>query len=132
MHIDAAYAGSAFICPEFRPLLNGVEVRVSSHSFGRACGGKPQVLIHLEVHHVAKRRNPLLLACPPARPDQIGWEISARNTNEGKARRILIAPSCFLSSLKNAVMLMSRRMHARVSNRPNNRRQRRWSISLPF
>lgn len=32
MHIDAAYAGSAFICPEFRPLLNGVEVRVSSYS----------------------------------------------------------------------------------------------------
>ena len=28
MHIDAAYAGSAFICPEFRPLLNGVEVCV--------------------------------------------------------------------------------------------------------
>lgn len=28
MHIDAAYAGSAFICPEFRPLLNGVEVRL--------------------------------------------------------------------------------------------------------
>lgn len=28
MHIDAAYAGSAFICPEFRPLLNGVEVRI--------------------------------------------------------------------------------------------------------
>ncbi|KAK0133740.1 Aromatic-L-amino-acid decarboxylase [Merluccius polli] len=26
MHIDAAYAGSSFICPEFRPLLNGVEV----------------------------------------------------------------------------------------------------------
>ena len=30
MHIDAAYAGSAFICPEFRPLLNGVEVRFSN------------------------------------------------------------------------------------------------------
>ena len=27
LHIDAAYAGPAFICPEFRPLLNGVEVR---------------------------------------------------------------------------------------------------------
>lgn len=27
LHIDAAYAGSAFICPEFRPLLNGVEDR---------------------------------------------------------------------------------------------------------
>ena len=27
LHIDAAYAGSAFVCPEFRPLLNGVEVR---------------------------------------------------------------------------------------------------------
>jgi len=25
MHIDAAYAGSALICPEFRPLINGVE-----------------------------------------------------------------------------------------------------------
>jgi len=25
MHIDAAYAGNACICPEFRPLLNGVE-----------------------------------------------------------------------------------------------------------
>uniref|UniRef100_A0A8C5FJU9 Aromatic-L-amino-acid decarboxylase n=1 Tax=Gadus morhua TaxID=8049 RepID=A0A8C5FJU9_GADMO len=25
MHIDAAYAGSSFICPEFRPLLDGVE-----------------------------------------------------------------------------------------------------------
>uniref|UniRef100_A0A8D2D9R1 Aromatic-L-amino-acid decarboxylase n=1 Tax=Sciurus vulgaris TaxID=55149 RepID=A0A8D2D9R1_SCIVU len=25
LHIDAAYAGSAFICPEFRHLLNGVE-----------------------------------------------------------------------------------------------------------
>lgn len=24
-HVDAAYAGSAFICPEYRPLLNGVE-----------------------------------------------------------------------------------------------------------
>ncbi|ELU12210.1 hypothetical protein CAPTEDRAFT_158583 [Capitella teleta] len=25
MHVDAAYAGSSFICEEFRPLLNGVE-----------------------------------------------------------------------------------------------------------
>lgn len=25
MHIDAAYAGSAFICPEYRHILNGVE-----------------------------------------------------------------------------------------------------------
>ncbi|KAG7476044.1 aromatic-L-amino-acid decarboxylase [Solea senegalensis] len=25
MHVDAAYAGSAFICPEFRHLLNGIE-----------------------------------------------------------------------------------------------------------
>ncbi|KAM8967026.1 aromatic-L-amino-acid decarboxylase [Pelodytes ibericus] len=25
MHVDAAYAGSAFICPEFRYLMNGVE-----------------------------------------------------------------------------------------------------------
>ncbi|XP_023323819.1 aromatic-L-amino-acid decarboxylase isoform X2 [Eurytemora carolleeae] len=25
LHVDAAYAGSSFICPEFRPLLDGVE-----------------------------------------------------------------------------------------------------------
>ncbi|XP_065332534.1 aromatic-L-amino-acid decarboxylase-like [Cloeon dipterum] len=25
LHVDAAYAGSAFICPEFRPLMKGVE-----------------------------------------------------------------------------------------------------------
>ena len=25
LHIDAAYAGSAFVCPEYRHLLNGVE-----------------------------------------------------------------------------------------------------------
>ena len=31
MHIDAAYAGSAFICPEFRHLLNGVEVYILLH-----------------------------------------------------------------------------------------------------
>lgn len=30
MHIDAAYAGSAFICPEFRYLLNGVEASQNS------------------------------------------------------------------------------------------------------
>jgi len=28
LHVDAAYAGSAFVCPEFRPLLNGVEVSI--------------------------------------------------------------------------------------------------------
>lgn len=25
VHVDAAYAGSAFICPEYRPLMNGIE-----------------------------------------------------------------------------------------------------------
>ena len=25
MHVDAAYAGSAFLCPEFRHFLNGIE-----------------------------------------------------------------------------------------------------------
>lgn len=29
LHVDAAYAGSAFICPEFRPLLNGVKYAMS-------------------------------------------------------------------------------------------------------
>jgi glutamate/tyrosine decarboxylase-like PLP-dependent enzyme len=28
--VDAAYAGSAFICPEFRHFMNGVEL---THSF---------------------------------------------------------------------------------------------------
>ena len=26
LHVDAAYVGSAFICPEYRPILNGVEL----------------------------------------------------------------------------------------------------------
>ena len=25
LHVDAAYAGSAFVCPEFRPLMDGME-----------------------------------------------------------------------------------------------------------
>jgi aromatic-L-amino-acid/L-tryptophan decarboxylase len=25
LHVDAAYAGSAFICPEFRPLMKGID-----------------------------------------------------------------------------------------------------------
>uniref|UniRef100_A0A5K3F3A3 Aromatic-L-amino-acid decarboxylase n=1 Tax=Mesocestoides corti TaxID=53468 RepID=A0A5K3F3A3_MESCO len=32
LHVDAAYAGSAFICPEFRPYLKGVEY-VTSFAF---------------------------------------------------------------------------------------------------
>lgn len=32
LHIDAAYAGSAFICPEFRPMLDGIEM-VDSFNF---------------------------------------------------------------------------------------------------
>lgn len=30
IHVDAAYAGTAFICPEFRHFMNGVEL---THSF---------------------------------------------------------------------------------------------------
>ena len=25
LHVDAAYAGSAFVCPEFRSLMDGIE-----------------------------------------------------------------------------------------------------------
>lgn len=36
LHVDAAYAGNSFICPEFQYLLKGVEVRpvcgIDSHS----------------------------------------------------------------------------------------------------
>ncbi|GAA50785.1 aromatic-L-amino-acid decarboxylase [Clonorchis sinensis] len=32
LHVDAAYAGAAFICPEFRPLLEGIEhVHLARH-----------------------------------------------------------------------------------------------------
>ena len=30
--MDAAYAGSAFICPEYRPILNGIEL-ADSYNF---------------------------------------------------------------------------------------------------
>ena len=26
LHIDAAYTGAAFVCPEFRQLMDGIEV----------------------------------------------------------------------------------------------------------
>ena len=29
LHVDAAYAGSALICPEFQHLIKGIEVRLS-------------------------------------------------------------------------------------------------------
>jgi glutamate/tyrosine decarboxylase-like PLP-dependent enzyme len=29
LHVDAAYAGSAFICDEFKYLMNGIDVRVN-------------------------------------------------------------------------------------------------------
>ena len=32
LHVDAAYAGSAFICPEYRPILNGIEL-ADSYNF---------------------------------------------------------------------------------------------------
>lgn len=28
LHVDAAYAGSAFICPEFKYLMAGIEVHI--------------------------------------------------------------------------------------------------------
>jgi glutamate/tyrosine decarboxylase-like PLP-dependent enzyme len=28
LHVDAAYAGSALICPEFQPYMKGIEVRL--------------------------------------------------------------------------------------------------------
>ena len=37
LHVDAAYAGSSFICPEFRPLLDGIEVS-ERHSISRGGG----------------------------------------------------------------------------------------------
>ena len=48
LHIDAAYAGSSFICPEFRPLLDGVEVS----SFSRWPYG-----IHIAIIHPSLQRS---------------------------------------------------------------------------
>lgn len=31
LHLDAAYAGNALICPEFRFLVNGIQVSKQSH-----------------------------------------------------------------------------------------------------
>jgi aromatic-L-amino-acid decarboxylase len=30
LHVDAAYAGSAFICPEFQYLMQGIQVRFNA------------------------------------------------------------------------------------------------------
>uniref|UniRef100_A0A9J7ZZ96 Aromatic-L-amino-acid decarboxylase n=1 Tax=Cyprinus carpio carpio TaxID=630221 RepID=A0A9J7ZZ96_CYPCA len=47
MHIDAAYAGSAFICPEFRPLLNGIEFADSFNFNPHKCCSLIHVISHL-------------------------------------------------------------------------------------
>ena len=56
MHIDAAYAGSAFICPEYRPILNGVE-HADSFNFNphKVCidvfkNFGPMYLLYLSIH----------------------------------------------------------------------------------
>ena len=33
LHVDAAYAGSAFICPQFRYLMKGIEVKRDLRAF---------------------------------------------------------------------------------------------------
>lgn len=33
MHIDAAYAGSAFVCPEYRHFMKGIQVNVHFKCF---------------------------------------------------------------------------------------------------
>lgn len=33
-HIDAAYAGSAFVCPEFRHYMEGIEVKSYNDNLG--------------------------------------------------------------------------------------------------
>ncbi len=35
LHVDGAYAGSSLVCPEFRPLINGLEL-VDSFNFKRS------------------------------------------------------------------------------------------------
>ncbi|KAF2975467.1 hypothetical protein EK904_012253 [Melospiza melodia maxima] len=49
MHIDAAYAGSAFICPEFRHLLNGVEglLLLLPQQHGETVAGAPKASARL-------------------------------------------------------------------------------------
>ena len=35
LHVDASYAGSAFICPEFRHLMKGVKNKKPEHFFSK-------------------------------------------------------------------------------------------------
>ena len=37
MHVDAAYAGNMFICPETRYLMDGIQVRVVTHLIWDPC-----------------------------------------------------------------------------------------------
>lgn len=65
MHIDAAYAGSAFICPEFRPLLNGVEVRsiiYNDLNFAHwPASSVAQEFVLLQIQHFSRTRQPVKL-----------------------------------------------------------------------
>lgn len=53
MHIDAAYAGSAFICPEFRHFLNGVEVKYFLSHLLKPCSS---------VESFCLKKHPILMA----------------------------------------------------------------------
>jgi glutamate/tyrosine decarboxylase-like PLP-dependent enzyme len=54
LHIDAAYAGSACICPEFRPLINGVELADSFVFNPHKAGGFVVVLARRQAHASAR------------------------------------------------------------------------------
>ena len=56
MHIDAAYAGSAFICPEYRPILNGIELADSfnfnPHKVYRYSLLQGRVYLDIQIDHI--------------------------------------------------------------------------------
>ena len=41
LHVDASYAGSAFICPEFRHLMKGVKNKKPEHIFSKVAKRVP-------------------------------------------------------------------------------------------
>lgn len=109
MHIDAAYAGSAFICPEFRPLLNGVEVCnnswecFSSNAFN--VNKHSVIIVALIIYFIyslcvtAAGRPPqlllLLLNDSRTKSCSIVCEISPISSMKGNTNCSLIISSCF-------------------------------------
>ena len=103
IHVDAAYAGSAFICPEFRHFMNGVEL---THSF--AFNPSKWLMVHFDCTAMWYGRD----IAERTRPEQFSYRVKSsaalhrafnvdplylQHENAGVAIDYMVEEECFHS-----------------------------------